>query len=91
MTSKEGFAPSVVVDGRIVTPPGWMWVLGFALSGCEWALKTCETSAWQDKAREWCRSQDQARLEQQIEQAEKELIELREELCGLKKNTEPIA
>ena len=27
------------VNGVTVTPEGWMWVLGFALAGCEWAIK----------------------------------------------------
>ncbi len=32
------FAPSAVIDGRTVTPAGWMWVISFALAGCEWAV-----------------------------------------------------
>ena len=27
------FAPSVIVDGRTITPAGWMWVISFALAG----------------------------------------------------------
>lgn len=36
---KESFAPKVIVDGQCITPEGWMWILGFALGGCEWAIK----------------------------------------------------
>jgi hypothetical protein len=33
----EHFAPTVLIDGRTLQPQGWMWVLSFALAGCEWA------------------------------------------------------
>jgi hypothetical protein len=32
------FAPGVMVGGTRVEPPGWMWILGFALARCDWAL-----------------------------------------------------
>lgn len=49
---KKSFAPQVIirvpdnpgnprsmVTEYTVTPEGWMWILGFALCGCEWAIK----------------------------------------------------
>ncbi len=35
---KESFAPTILVDGETVTPPGCMWILGFAMAGCQWAI-----------------------------------------------------
>jgi hypothetical protein len=48
----ERFAPTVVMDGRTVTPEGWMWVLGFALGGCEWAIKEANTESFKKMVRE---------------------------------------
>jgi len=80
----ESFAPSVNVPGvGTVTPPGWMWVLGFAIGGCEWAIKEAGTEEFREIAREWYRQQDIIyqkrhvdRLEQQLERARAELEEL---------------
>lgn len=36
---RERFAPGVVIDGRRVEPPGWVWVLAFARAGCPWAVE----------------------------------------------------
>ncbi len=35
----EKFAPTIVVDGETVTPEPWMWILGYALAGVDWAVK----------------------------------------------------
>lgn len=35
----EKFAPKVIIDGKTITPKGYEWILGFALAGCDWALK----------------------------------------------------
>lgn len=38
MTGKTTFAPTIVLDGRTVQPEGWMWTLGFAMAGVQWAV-----------------------------------------------------
>jgi hypothetical protein len=47
------FAPTVLIDGQTVTPPGWMWVLAYAAAGCKWAMRECETDAWKAAVRQW--------------------------------------
>lgn len=48
MTEKTTFAPGVVVRDewgteRTVHPPGWMYVLAFALRGVPWAVAEIES------------------------------------------------
>lgn len=38
----ERFAPTVIIHGQTVMPEGWMWLLGYALAGCDWAIKQCD-------------------------------------------------
>lgn len=81
----ESFAPSVVVPGLgTVTPPGWMWVLGFALGGCEWAIKEAGTEEFREIAREWYRQQNIANQEEFVGRLEKQLARARAELEELK-------
>lgn len=48
------FAPTVVMPGGgTVTPEGWMWVLGFALAGCEWAIEAAERDGLQQRAMDY--------------------------------------
>lgn len=75
------FAPSVVLDGTTITPPGWMWVLGFAIGGCEWAVRECQTDAWKEAARQWFRertvheiAQETAAFHQRIGALSRQLI-----------------
>lgn len=61
----EKIAPTVLLRDRrgyperTVTPPGWMWVLSFALAGCDWAIKECETEEFRERVREWYRARDE--------------------------------
>jgi len=82
----ESFAPSVVVPGwGTYEPPGWMWVLGFALGGCEWAIKEAGTEEFREIAREWYRQQDIDNRERYVAKLEKQLDRARAELEELKK------
>ena len=89
LRESSSFSPGVVVDGRTVYPPGWLWQLSFAMAGCKWAIKACETNDWKNRTRQWFKDQDRVKLEQQIERTEKELERLKAELCQLKTNSEP--
>lgn len=84
----ESFSPSVNVPGvGTVTPPGWMWVLSFAIGGCEWAIKEAGTEAFRNRARQWYREQKMIRTENYVIQLEKKLCHARlalEELAGEK-------
>lgn len=46
----ETIRPSVLMpDGTTVYPPGWMYVMAFALRGVPWAVREVE-SGWVDRA-----------------------------------------
>jgi len=46
LDARSSFAPTVVMPGgRTVTPEGWMWVLGFAMAGCKWAIEAAGRDA----------------------------------------------
>ncbi len=84
----ESFAPSVVVPGMgVYKPPGWMWVLGFALGGCEWAIKEAGTEEFRETAREWYRQQKIANQEEFVASVEAQLIRARDDLEKLKQET----
>lgn len=74
------FAPSVIIDGDSYTPPGWMWVLGFALGGVEWALRESDTQEFRETVRAWTAKQKCLKLERQIAHYEQCLTKLRQEL-----------
>lgn len=39
----ETIRPGVVIDGNTYYPPGWMYILAFALRGCQWAIDKIES------------------------------------------------
>ncbi len=43
----ETFAPKIKIHDQFgvydVVPRGWEWVLGFALAGCDWAIREADT------------------------------------------------
>ena len=48
ITKPTRIAPTVLVrddygNEHTVTPPGWMWVLGFAIRGVPWAVEEIES------------------------------------------------
>jgi len=87
----ESFAPSVKIPGvGTVTPPGWMWVLSFAIGGCEWAIKEAGTEEFRNRAREWYREQEMTRMESYVIHLEEKLCQARialEEMAGEKDET----
>jgi len=40
----EYITPTVLLpSGETYAPPGWMWVLAFAIAGCPWAVAEIES------------------------------------------------
>jgi hypothetical protein len=74
------FAPTVCIDGRTLEPAGWMWVLGFALAGCDWAVKEAETPEFKARAAEWMRDRKRLEAEQEITALERRIAEIRARL-----------
>jgi hypothetical protein len=71
------FAPSVIVGGRTVTPTGWMWVLGFALGGCEWAVTEASKPEFRAQVADWMRDRKRAEAEQEIAALEQRIANIR--------------
>jgi hypothetical protein len=43
---KEYIQPGVVINGQTYYPPGWMYVLAFAIAGCKWAIDEIESGKY---------------------------------------------
>ncbi len=39
----ENIKPSVIIDGQTYYPPGWVYILAFAMAGCQWAIDDIAT------------------------------------------------
>ena len=75
------FAPTVKMrDGRTVTPRGWMWVMGFALAGCDWAIKEASTEEFRQLVRDDVAAAERAEKLQLVKYYEEKIIELNERL-----------
>ena len=70
------FAPSVVVDGRTVTPAGWMWVISFALAGCEWAVTEASKPEFRKQVADWMRERKRVEAEQEIAALEQRIANI---------------
>ena len=71
------FAPGVMLDGRRVTPTGWMWVLGFALAGCEWAVIAANKPEFRETVANWMRDRKRAEADQEIAALEQRISSIR--------------
>lgn len=72
--------PSIMIDGQSVAPKGWIWILGFALGGCEWAIKQASTEAFKDIIRNDLKHNYDKKIKQQIARYQSLIDGLREEL-----------
>ena len=82
----ETFAPQVVVNGVTVTPEGWMWTLGFAMGGCQWAIDIVEDPAYdlRGKMIDYNKRRDIYFTEQRIARLHTEIDALFDRLASLK-------
>lgn len=78
------FSPSVNVDGQTYTPPGWLWVLAFAVGGCEWAIAETETPEFKAQMRKWQDTRRAIDVDNEIAVMEKRLEQLHRERAQLK-------
>lgn len=76
--ARGSFAPTVKMPGgEVVSPEGWMWVLGFALGGCQWAIDEAERMGLQQKAADYRRRQSLYWAELEVAALEARLTEQR--------------
>lgn len=74
------FAPTVLVDGTTVAPPGWMWIFAFAVNGCKWAVREASTEEFKETIRQWLKDRKDHHLRGSIEYHQREIERLRKEL-----------
>jgi len=80
MSQPERFAPSVNIPGvGHVVPEGWMWIVGFAFGGCEWAIReaTSPTFDLRGKFEDYNKRGEIHNLEACIAETERQLERLR--------------
>lgn len=64
----------------LVHPPGWMWVLAFAIGGCEWAIKEADTEEFREIIRKWYEDQKEAEIQAAMDHHYREIERLKKEL-----------
>ncbi len=74
------FAPGVWLDGKLHHPPGWMWILGFAIGGCKWAIKEASKDGFREMIIKDLREKRCKELQKMVDDRYKEIDRLREEL-----------
>ncbi len=51
-TVETTIQPSVLLpNGQTYTPPGWMWVLAFALRGVPWAVEEADKPEFRERVK----------------------------------------
>ncbi len=81
-------APGVVMDGKVVYPEGWMWVLGFALAGCRWAEEEVARPHFDEKVKEYFKLKEIHGLEQDKAAYQKLLAETEAKIQRVRTNPE---
>jgi hypothetical protein len=78
----EKFAPTINMGGVAITPKGYEWVLGFALGGCDWAIKKASEPEFLEMVRADLKQEVVVKLEILIKQYEQKILELKSDLTN---------
>lgn len=73
----EYIKPGINLNGVTYNPPGWMYVIGFALGGCEWALKEVDTKEFKNLVKQYQEQEDAEWTNNRIDKILLELEELK--------------
>ena len=77
MSTVEKFSPSIVIDGKVIHPPGWVYVLAYAVAGCEWAIKEVETPEFKAIVKQYRDERHNNEVLAEIDALEKRLAKLK--------------
>jgi hypothetical protein len=78
-------APKVVIDGQ---DNGWMWILSFAIKGCQWAINEATKPEFEVKVRKWFFDKQIEALEEEREILEKQLCAVEAKISELRRESE---
>lgn len=76
----ESFAPTIHVNDETVTPKGYVWILGFSLAGCDWALEKANKPEFREMVKADLKKEKVIELEKAIERYESRINEIRSEI-----------
>ena len=62
----ECFAPAIKINRETITPKGYVWILGFALAGCDWAIEKANDPEFLAMIRADLKQETIAKLEAEI-------------------------
>ena len=66
--SQESFHMGIVVDGHIIYPEGWFWILVLAKAGVSWALERVNTEEFRQLCLDRLKIQTDRRIEDMIDE-----------------------
>jgi rubrerythrin len=75
----ESFNPGVVIDGQTFNPPGWMWVMAFAMRGVEWAVEAASKPEFLEVVQAYMREQNLWRLQREAEEKARQFARFADE------------
>jgi len=78
--SSTSFAPTININGETVTPKGYEWILGFALAGCEWAIRKAIEPEFLNMVRGQLKQETVKQLERAIQEYEQKIEQLKKEI-----------
>ena len=73
---KETFAPTIIIKGETITPKGYVWILGFALAGCSWAIEAANKPEFLKSVRKDLEQEAHTRIEKVIQDHKQEIERL---------------
>ncbi len=83
----KSFAPRIKVSDQYgtydIAPRGWQWILGFALAGCEWAIREADTKEFREIIRKDLEKTYKENLEAKIKEVELNLTQLKDEYLNI--------
>ena len=73
----KSFKPGVMIDGRVVYPPGWVFVMGFASAGCDWAIEKMSDPEYLEFIERYKEQDEAENLNCEIDRLEKQINQLK--------------
>jgi hypothetical protein len=79
----ESIRPGVVINGKTFYPPGWMYLLAYAIRGFDWAIKDLEKSEVKQQIKDYLKEKKIDEINEEITNTKEWLQELQQRLNQL--------